>query len=49
MGESMKNNNSNAKVKVLFKDYIFHMAIFYWFILLFSHSFLIEYQIWGQI
>jgi hypothetical protein len=31
---------SCTKVKVLFKDCIFHMAIFYRFILHFSHSFL---------
>jgi Zn-dependent protease len=39
-GESMKKGANCAKVKILSKDCIFHMAIFYWFILHFSHSFL---------
>jgi hypothetical protein len=37
MGESMKKGVGHAKViKVLGKDYIFHVAILYWFILHFS-------------
>ncbi len=39
MGESMKKGVGCAKVKVLSKDCIFHVAVFYWFILHFSHSF----------
>jgi hypothetical protein len=37
--ENMKKKTSYAKVKVLSKGCIFHVAIFYWFILHFSHSF----------
>jgi hypothetical protein len=40
LGESMKKGANCAKVKVLSKDCIFHMAIFYWFILHFSFNFL---------
>jgi hypothetical protein len=29
MGESMKKRANHAKVKVLSKDYIFHITIFY--------------------
>jgi hypothetical protein len=47
--ESMKKKASCTKIKVFSKDCIFHIAIFYWFILHFSHSFLTKYQIWGQI
>jgi hypothetical protein len=39
LGESMKNGATHTKVKVLSKDDIFHMAIFYWFIFHFSRSF----------
>jgi hypothetical protein len=35
----MKKGVGCAKVKVLSKDCIFHVAVFYWFILHFSHSF----------
>ncbi len=31
MGEIMKKGASCAKVKILSKDYIFQMTIFYWF------------------
>jgi len=37
--ESMKKKANHAKVKVLSKDYIFHMIIFYWFKLHFSRHF----------
>jgi hypothetical protein len=30
-GENMKKGAKRAKVKVHFKDFIFHMAVFYWF------------------
>jgi hypothetical protein len=36
--ESMKKKANHAKVKVLSKDYIFHMVVFYWFIVHFSHN-----------
>jgi hypothetical protein len=39
MGKSMKNGANCTKVKVFSKDYIFHMVVFYWFIMHFSHSF----------
>ncbi len=39
MGESMKKGASHTKVKVLFKDYIVHMAIFHGFRMHFSHNF----------
>jgi hypothetical protein len=39
VGESMKKGANHAKVKVLSKDYIFHMVVFYWFIVHFSHNF----------
>jgi hypothetical protein len=39
LGESMKKGASHAKVKVLFKDCIFHAVDFYWFTLHFSQSF----------
>jgi hypothetical protein len=39
VGESMKKRANHAKVKTFFKDYIFHMVVFYWFILQFSHNF----------
>ncbi len=39
LNESMKKTANHAKDKILFKDYIFHMIVFYWFILHFSHSF----------
>jgi hypothetical protein len=39
LGESMQKGISRTKVKVLSKDYIFHVAILYWFILHFSHNF----------
>jgi hypothetical protein len=29
MGENMKKTTSRAKVKILFKDYIFHITTFY--------------------
>ncbi len=32
-GESMKKGTSCTKVKILFKDCIFHVAVLYWFIL----------------
>jgi len=35
-GESKKKGANHAKVKVLSKDCIFHMEIFYWFVLHFS-------------
>jgi hypothetical protein len=35
----MKKGASHTKVKVFFKDYIFDMAVFHWFIMHFSHSF----------
>jgi hypothetical protein len=38
LDENMKRGASRAKVKVLSKDCIFHVAIFYWFILHFSHN-----------
>jgi len=37
--ESMKKGTNCTKVKVLSKDYILHVAIFYWFLLHFSRSF----------
>jgi hypothetical protein len=40
MGESMKKRTSCTKVKVLSKDYIFHVAVVYWFTLHFSYNFL---------
>jgi len=43
MGENVKKGASHAKVKVLSKDYIFHMAIFYWFMMHFHTIFQIEY------
>jgi hypothetical protein len=36
VGESMKKWASHTNVKVLYKDCIFHVAIFYWFILHFT-------------
>jgi len=39
MGESMQKGFSRAKVKVLSKDYIFHVKVFNWFIMHFSHNF----------
>jgi hypothetical protein len=39
-GESMYKKTSCAKVKIFFKDCIFHLTIFYWFILHFSYNFL---------
>ncbi len=39
LGERMKKGANHAKVKVLSKDYIFHVEIFYWFIMHFSHNF----------
>ncbi len=39
LGENMKKGASHTKVKVLSKDYIFHVAVFNWFILHFSHNF----------
>jgi len=38
-GESKKKGANHAKVKVLSKDCIFHMEIFYWFVLHFSWNF----------
>jgi hypothetical protein len=38
-GESMKKGVTHAKVKIVSKEYIFHVAVFYWFILHFLHSF----------
>ncbi len=32
MGENMKRGASRTKVKVLSKDCIFHVVVFYWFI-----------------
>jgi hypothetical protein len=40
MGESMKKRTSHIKVEVLSEDCIFHMVVFYWFIMHFSHNFL---------
>jgi hypothetical protein len=37
MGESMQKGASRAKVKVLSKDYIFHVKFFNWFIMHFSN------------
>jgi hypothetical protein len=45
----MKKKANCTKVKVLSKDYIFNITIFYWFILHFSHLKKTKYQIWGQI
>jgi hypothetical protein len=39
MGENMKKGTNPAKVKVLYKDCIFHAVVFYLFILHFSHNF----------
>jgi hypothetical protein len=39
LGESIKKGASHAKVKVLSKDFIFHVVVFYMFILHFSHDF----------
>jgi hypothetical protein len=39
MGENMKKRANRTKLKVLSKDCIFHMVVFYWFILYFSSSF----------
>jgi hypothetical protein len=44
-GQNMKKEANDTKIKVLSKDCIFHMAIFYWFILHFSHLKKNEYQI----
>jgi hypothetical protein len=35
----MKTKANHDKVKVFSKDYIFHMVVFYWFIVHFSHNF----------
>ncbi len=45
----MKKGASCAKVKILSKDYIFQMAIFYWFNCIFHKVLKIKYQIWSQI
>jgi hypothetical protein len=39
VGECMKKGASHTKVKAFSKDCIFHMVVFYWFILHFSHNF----------
>jgi hypothetical protein len=39
LGENMKMGVSHTKVKVLSKDCILHVIVFYWFILHFSHNF----------
>jgi hypothetical protein len=39
LSESVEKKANHVKDKVLFKDYIFHMIVFYWFILHFSHNF----------
>jgi hypothetical protein len=39
-GESMIKGANRAKVKVLSKDCFFHMPVFNWFTLHFSHNFL---------
>jgi len=44
MGENMKKGASHTKVEVLYKDYIFHMVVSYWFIFHFQINFQIEYQ-----
>ncbi len=44
-GESMKKRASCTKVKVFSKDCIFHMTIFYWFVLHFHVVLKTKYQI----
>ncbi len=45
-GENMKWKANCTKVKVLSKDYIFHLAIFYWLTLDFSHNFSNIINLW---